>query len=230
VDADGLLKFAAENNLLIRMRLGIGQFAGSTATLAEIAPDTETSDRQIPPDDKKIEETSDFFSLDRFRTIEQDAGFGIRQIVDIALKALSPGVNDTTTAINCIDNLGEIVGEIARRRLPARVRSKDDVPRVLIVAPGFEDYVETAFDQIRLSGKGNMAIFLRLLTTVTFIAECTDVAARRAALWKQINLIGEFADRTLETEYEKEKIHTKLSEAKRIFGSSAKTVSADRFH
>ncbi|HXG83712.1 MAG TPA: DUF2254 family protein, partial [Pyrinomonadaceae bacterium] len=184
VDADGLLEYAVRNNLLIRMRRGVGQFAGSGATLAEIAPGAETANKNVRFGDEKIEEINGFFSLDRHRTIKQDAGFGIRQIVDIALKALSPGVNDTTTAVECIDNLGEIVGEIARRRLPAPVRSKDNVPRVLTLAPDFADYVETAFDQIRISGKANQAIFERLLTTIQFVAECTSDKARRIALGK----------------------------------------------
>ncbi len=157
-DAEGLLEFAAENKILIRMRRGIGQFAGSGAVLAEIAPDTETADWQIKIDRERIKQINDFFGIDRQRTIEQDVGFGIRQIVDIALKALSPGVNDTTTAVSCIDNLGEIVGEIARRKMPAKIPSKDNVPRVVVIAPDFQDYVETAFDQIRISGKANFAI------------------------------------------------------------------------
>ncbi len=218
VDADGLLEYAARNNLLIRMRRGIGQFAGSGAALAEIAPDTETPNKNVRFGDEKIEEINRFFSLDRHRTVEQDAGFGIRQIVDIALKALSPGVNDTTTAVECIDNLGEIVGEIARRKLPAAVRSKDNVPRVLTLAPEFRDYVQTAFDQIRISGKANQAIFERILTTIQFVAECTSDKTRRNALGKQVELIGEYAEQTLDTDYEKGKVRLKLNEAKKIFG------------
>ena len=217
VNADGLLKYADENKILIKMRRGIGQFAGRGATLAEIAPDTETPNREIKINRAKIEEINDFFSLARHRTIEQDAGFGIRQIVDIALKALSPGVNDTTTAVSCIDNLGEIVGEIARRKIPARVRSKDDVPRVIVVAPDFQDYVETAFDQIRISGKANFAIFERLITTIMFVAECATDKMRRAALRKQIDLIGEYAAQTLETDYEKEKVRLRLTESEKVF-------------
>jgi uncharacterized membrane protein len=216
VDADGLLEYAARNNLLVKMRRGVGQFAGSGATLAEIAPGAETANRNVSFDREKIEAISDFFTLDRHRTVEQDAGFGIRQIVDIALKALSPGVNDTTTAVECIDNLGEILGEIARRRLPAPVRSADGVPRVLTVAPDFADYVETAFDQIRISGKANQAIFERLLAAIMFVGECTNDANRRAALQKQAALVGEFAEQTLATEYEKEKVRAKLNAASRI--------------
>ena len=217
VDTDGLLEYAVRNNLLIKMRHGIGQFSGSGATLAEIAPGAETEEREMLIDEKKIKEINEFFTLDRHRTIEQDAGFGIRQIVDIALKALSPGINDTTTAVSCIDNLGEIVGEIARRQIPAKVRSKDDVPRVIVAAPDFEDYVETAFDQIRISGKGNQAIFERLLSAIMFVAECATDETRRAALEKQVALVGEYAEQTLETDYEKEKVRLKLVEANKSF-------------
>ncbi len=213
IDTNGLLEFAAANRILIKMRRGVGQFAGTGATLAEIAPDTETPNLETETECEKSEKVNEFFSLDRHRTIEKDVGFGIRQIVDIALKALSPGVNDTTTAIGCIDNLGEIVAAIARRQMPAKVRSKDGVPRVITVAPDFQEYVETAFDQIRISGKANLAIFERLLTTVSFVYECASDESRRRSLRRQIELIGEFAEQTLETDYEKEKVRKKLAEA-----------------
>ena len=102
--------------------------------------------------------------------------------MDIALKALSPGINDTTTAVNCIDNLGVIAGELARRQMPAKVRSKNDTPRVIVAAPDFDDYIETAFDQVRISGKANLAIFERLLSTLAYVAECADKEERRALL------------------------------------------------
>ena len=216
VDTDGLLEFAVENKVLIRMRRGIGQFAGTGATLAEVAPDTETAARKVTLDEEKLAEINDFFALSRHRTIEQDVGFGIRQIVDITLKALSPGINDTTTAVNCIDHLGEIVGQIARRQIPTRVRAKNGVPRVIVDAPDFRNYVETAFDQIRVSGKANQAIFERLLETLAYIAECADEVSRRAVIRRQIDLVGAAADKTLETEYEKEKVRMKLNEAQKL--------------
>ena len=224
IDADGLLEYAVRHDLLIRMRRGIGQFAGSGATLAEIAPDTVTTKREARLDEEKIRSINDFFSIGRHRTIEQDVGFGIRQIVDIALKALSPGVNDTTTAVTCIDNLGEIIGLIAGREMPALVRSKDNVPRVFAVAQGFESFVEKAFDQIRVSGKANFAIFERLLTTLMFAAERATDANRRRALEKQVELVGEFAEQTLETEYEKAKVREKLIEAGKDFRRLNRTL------
>ena len=221
VDTDGLLEFAAANGILIKMRRGVGQFAGTGATLAEIAPDTATPSRKTEIGGEKSDQSSDeigeFFTLGRHRTIEKDVGFGIRQIVDIALKALSPGVNDTTTAIGCIDNLGEIVAEIARRQIPAKVRSKDDVPRVITVAPNFQEYVETAFDQIRISGKANFAIFVRLIATISFIAGCAPNETHLAALRRQIELIGEISEQSLATDYEKEKVRSRLRETREVF-------------
>lgn len=224
VNTDGLLEFAAANGILIEMRRGVGQFAGSGATLAKIAPDTETPRWKTEIGGEKSDQISDeigeFFTLGRHRTIEKDVGFGIRQIVDIALKALSPGVNDTTTAIGCIDNLGDIVAEIARRQMPAKFRSKDGVPRVITVAPNFQEYVETAFDQIRISGKANFAIFERLITTIRFVAERAINETHRAALRRQIELIGEISERTLATDYEKEKVRSRLRESREVFMDS----------
>jgi len=229
VDTDGLLEFAAANRILIKMRRGVGQFAGSGATLAEVAPDIATPGWKTDLGGKKIDQICDeieeFFTLDRHRTIEKDVGFGIRQIVDIALKALSPGVNDTTTAIGCIDNLGEIVAEISRRQMPAKVRSADDVPRVITISPNFREYVETAFDQIRISGNGNFAIFERLITTISFVAQRATNEKQLAALRSQVELIGETAEQTLTTEYEKEKVRSRLQNSHNVF-TNPKELSA----
>jgi uncharacterized membrane protein len=209
VDTDGLLQFAVDNEVLIQMCRGIGEYVGRGSSLAEIAPVTNT--RTVNAE--HLDFVNELFSIGRFRTIEQDVGYGIRQIVDIALKALSPGINDTTTAVNCIDKLSEIVGEIARRRLPEKTRATHNIPLVTVKAPDFEDYVETAFDQIRISGKGNQAIFERLLSALTFIGECTTAKDRRTILKRQVELIDDYAALTLSTDYEKDKLRMRLSEA-----------------
>ncbi len=199
VDSEGLLEFAEENELLIRMEKTVGDFVGTGSDLVSIAK--AKNDREI--DDDTVEAINDLFGLSRYRTIEQDVGFGIRQLVDIALKALSPGVNDTTTAINCIDNLGELIGELASRQMPARERGRDGRVYVIAKAPGFVEHLETAFDQIRISGRANQAVFERLTSAIDLIGRRTDDDARLAALERQLNLIGEYAEITLETNGEK---------------------------
>ncbi|MDI1242378.1 MAG: DUF2254 domain-containing protein, partial [bacterium] len=214
-DVDGLLEFATENRLLIRMRRGIGQFAGTGSALVEVAADTESGQIDVPMGKEAAERISGFFSLALHRTIEQDVGVGIRQIVDIALKALSPGINDTTTAINCLDKLGEITGSLARRTMPARIRTHEGVPRVITIAPTFQEFVETAFDQIRVSGKANAAIFERMLTTLFYVAERCQSQSRRAVIETQIQLVAQFADQSLSTEYEKGRISDRVRDLRK---------------
>ncbi len=220
VDSDGLFDFAEEYRVIARMDRGVGQFVGRGISLVSLTTEPKTdSFKFVPTDEEVIEEINDFFNIGRHRTIDQDIGFGIRQIVDIALKALSPGVNDTTTAVNCIDHLGEIVGEIARRELPSKIRAGKDGGRIIVLAPDLREYVESAFDQIRISGKANLAIFIRLLEAIEYVAHITESEQRRIVLKEQIIQISEYADRTLETDYEKKKFGDALAKTRRTISS-----------
>ncbi|HEX6125264.1 MAG TPA: DUF2254 family protein [Pyrinomonadaceae bacterium] len=89
------------------------------------------------------------------------------------------------------------------RRLPENIRAKNDIPLVAVKASSFHDYVDTALDQIRISGKGNQAIFERLLSALIFIGECTTAKDRRTILERKVELIDEYAALTLSTDYEK---------------------------
>lgn len=217
VDIKGLLKFAEENQLVLQMQRCIGQFAGRGAALLSVQNSAKSQSVNLIIDAEKITKLNQFFAIDNHRTIEQDVDFGIRQVVDIALKALSPGVNDTTTAVTCIDFIGEIVGEIARRELPVKNHTKKNGARVIALTPSFQDYVATAFDQIRISGKANLAIFERLLEAVAFVAQCTVDKTRRASLQKQMSLIAAFAAQTLETDDEKAKLARKVASVRKVF-------------
>jgi uncharacterized membrane protein len=92
------------------MERGIGEFVVEGAPLMSVAG-------LSGPDDEAAAELKAVYVISRQRTVQQDAGFGIRQIVDIAMKALSPGVNDTTTAVMCVDYLGAILARLAVRGL-----------------------------------------------------------------------------------------------------------------
>jgi uncharacterized membrane protein len=80
------------------MERGIGEFVVEGTPLMSVAGPG--------PDEETAAELNAVYVISRQRTVQQDAGFGIRQIVDIAMKALSPGINDTTTAVMCVDYLG----------------------------------------------------------------------------------------------------------------------------
>jgi uncharacterized membrane protein len=91
-----------------------------------------------PPDQETMAALQGIFSISRYRTVEQDAAFGIRQIVDVALKALSPGINDTTTAVMCVDYLTAILARLAPRHIPSSHRYEEGELRVIAEGPSFE--------------------------------------------------------------------------------------------
>ena len=164
VDNDALLRLARDRKTVVRMERGIGTFVVQNTALASLA-------LEEPPDQETIEALNAAYSIGRYRTVEQDPAFGIRQIVDMALKALSPGVNDTSTAVMCVDYLTAILAQLAPRKFPASLRYEGDELRVITIAPTFEGLLAEAFDQIRGSAIGNVGIMARMLSAIETLAE-----------------------------------------------------------
>lgn len=203
IDAEGLVEFARGRDCIVRMERGLGAFAVKNSPLLSIAF-KGTGGGQ--PDKETVGELNGLFSVSHYRTIEQDAAFGIRQIVDIALKALSPGVNDTTTAVVCMDYLGAILAALARRRIERRYRSEAGEVQVIARGPTFESLVREAFDQIRDVAADNTAVYLRLLGALETVARQTENARRRATLAAQVKLVADAAERELASDYNLERV------------------------
>ncbi len=120
----------------------------------------------------------DAFDLGPVRTMQQDVGFGVRQLVDVALKAISPAVNDPSTACTCIDRLGSRLAAIAPRRCGARVLADGQVARVVIPQPTFAQLADLAFNQLRQYGRADLAVSIRLLRAIEVAARLASAAQR----------------------------------------------------
>ena len=118
-----------------------------------------------------------------YRTLTQDVSFGIDQLVEIAIRALSPAVNDTFTALTCIDWLGDSLCKIMRHWHPARVhRDSQGYVRVIAAQPGYERLVQRAFEKIRQAGQGMPAVMIRQLEALArMMTETSDAGQRRSA-------------------------------------------------
>lgn len=115
------------------------------------------------------------FDIGPTRTLQQDVEFGVLQIVDVALKAISPAVNDPTTAINCVDQLSRILIRFASREPPENLLyDPPGIVRASIEWIHFERLLEAAFEQIRIYSKADMAVSLRLLRALGDIAVSTS--------------------------------------------------------
>jgi uncharacterized membrane protein len=135
------------------------------------------------------------FAVERQRTVQQDAPFGLQQIVDIAMKALSPGINDPTTALACIDHLGALLATRANRHLPSGRRASGGVVRVVARGPDFAPMLSLAFDAISEHAADHIEIYERLAATIGRLVDATSDAGRRAALVRQLEIVVACAER-----------------------------------
>jgi len=203
VDEDALLAFARKHGTIVRMERGIGEFVVEDAPLASLA---------IPggPDEDSAAELTGIYVISRQRTVQQDASFGIRQIVDVAVKALSPGVNDTTTAVMCIDYLGAILARLAVREIPTPFRLDEGELRVIARGPSFESLLAEAFNQIRQNADGNVAVLLAILGALEVIAGRTRDDKRLRAVARHVGLIAHVARRSIPSLPDREGIEAAL--------------------
>jgi uncharacterized membrane protein len=132
------------------------------------------------------------FALGRQRTMQQDAAFGIQQLVDIALRALSTGVNDATTAHECVVHLGGVLHEVLHRDLPPTMRVGEQQRWVLRPHErDHDDFVALALDQIRVNTAPMPHLSAALIAMVgQLIAELEDAGLddRTPSLRRQIEL------------------------------------------
>ena len=207
VESAALLGVARGNRTLVRMERGIGDFVVQGALLASLA-------MEQPPAPAVLSALRDAYAIHHHRTVEQDVGFGIRQIVDMALRALSPGINDTTTAVMCVDYLTTILARLASRSIPSSRRHEKGELRVITIGPTFASVLDDAFDQIRSSAPGNAAIMLRMLGALQTLGDLTAGAQRRAVLREHVQRLAEVAARTIESPHDRERVDLRLMQVR----------------
>jgi uncharacterized membrane protein len=131
------------------------------------------------------------------RAIEQDSTFAVRVIVDIAIKALSPAINDPTTAVLAIDQLHRLLRLVGARHLHDDVlHDSAGVPRLIFRTPNWEDFTTLTFSEIRLYGAGNFQIARRLRAMIMNLQEVLPIARQHALRGE-----SELLNRALERHY-----------------------------
>lgn len=174
IDTERLLNLAAHHQTVVRILRRVGHYVPVNIPLMMVANGTTLSAREQ-------QEFREAFELGPTRTLQQDVEFGILQIVDIALKAISPAVNDPSTAISCVDQLSAILIRFASRNPPdSLMHDQHGKLRVSIPWLDFERLVDSAFEQIRMYSRTDMAVCLRMLRALTDIAHTLpDYTSRR---------------------------------------------------
>jgi uncharacterized membrane protein len=177
VEVAKLVSIAKSNRVKIHLTRRIGQFVPPGVPVLMVYKGA-----RLTPE--AIAEMREAIDIGPTRTLQQDIEFGILQIVDIALKAISPAVNDPTTGVTCVDQLSRILIRLASRQSPPSFYyDPPGVVRVKIERPTFVQLVHTAFDQIRLYAQRDATVSLRLLRALKDIASTTSDCALRRDLY-----------------------------------------------
>jgi uncharacterized membrane protein len=133
-----------------------------------------------------------------YRTLAQDVSFGLDQLVEIAIRALSAAVNDTFTALTCIDWIGDSLYKVTGRWQPTRVyRDSAGVVRVIVTETTWERLVQRAFEKVRQASAGMPAVMIRQLSALAKIMEQTTTARDRQVLLDQAAMIERLSAATV---------------------------------
>lgn len=121
------------------------------------------------------------------RTFEQDPKYPLRLLVDIAIKALSPAINDPTTAVQAIDQIEDLLHRLGMRELDAGyAHDADGKLRLVYPMPTWEDYLSLAFDEIRQYGTTSVQVMRRLRSALVELAATQTDGARAGAVWRYL--------------------------------------------
>ena len=185
IDSEGLIRTAVQNDIVIKLEIRPGHFITTGSTVAYIIP-ASRADEDI---EKKINSA---LLLGSHRNQEQDVEFAVGQLVEVASRALSPGINDFQTAIVCIDWLGSSLSFLAQRKLPSKFRyDTDGALRVITQTETFTGAVDAAFKPLRQFSLMNLPVALRLLEIIAIIGRQISREEDRRSLISHVEAIQE---------------------------------------
>lgn len=175
-DDEGLLDLARDQDLVIRMLCEPGDFVVAGAPLARVWPAATLAG-----------EVDDHINSACFlgvqRTLMQDVTFGINELVEVAIRALSPAINDPFTAMTCLDWLGAALCRFCGKAFPPAYRLDEEGRLRLLFSPiTFSQMADAAFNQIRDYGHSSAAVTLRLMHTLEVVSSCARTPEQRRSL------------------------------------------------
>ncbi len=173
VDEHGLVRAARDAEVVLVLRHPLGGFVPEGAPLLDVHGSGEVDQRAV----------TGAVLLGKDRTMEQDLSFGLRQLVDIAERALSPGINDPTTAVQALDELHDLLRRLVSRHLPDGLhRDEDGTLRLVMPPASFPDLLALALDEIEQYGHDSLQVQGRIDELLTDLAEAALPEHRPAVL------------------------------------------------
>lgn len=189
LDDGGLADWAAQHSTAIRLLVRPGDYIFPGAPIALMMPGAEGADTAIRR----------ATAVGPQRVSSADLEFAIRQLVEVAVRALSPGINDPHTAMSVVDRLGAALCDLVPLRFPSGVLMRDD--RLALVVPNidYDGLADAMFHMIRQNSAGSAAVLIRLLEVLTSIVSCERNPIRIQTLQRHADLVLSDAERDVTT-------------------------------
>lgn len=172
-EAGALVRLAQSADAVITMECAVGDTLVENAVVFQIYG----ANRQLPQ--TQLMRT---VRLSAGRTFEQDPKYAIRLLVDVAIRALSPAINDPTTAVQALDQIEDLLRRLGERQLDTGYATDPDgVVRLIFPVPTWQDYLNLSFDEIRQFGENSIQVVRRLRAALTGLQDSITIPQRRAA-------------------------------------------------
>ena len=179
VQEDRLVALARRGDARLRLVPQVGEFVPCGAPLVEVRGGEGLDDGAV----------HDAVLLDDERSLRQDVAFGFRQLVDVGEKALSPGINDPTTAVQCLDQIHDLLRRLSGRPYPSGAHLDGDGQlRLQVPSASWDDHVALALDEVRHWGAGSLQVQRRIRSLLADLLEVAP-AVRRGPLVRQLELL-----------------------------------------
>jgi uncharacterized membrane protein len=183
IDPDTLFGLAKEKNLVIRLQHKPGYFVWRDTVVALVWPAARV-------DEELDQEIRQAFRLGSTRTPTQDVAYAVNQLVEMAVRAMSPAINDPFTAMTCLDYIGEGLALFVRQGEKDPYFYAEDGRLCLIYKPvTFEELLSCAFDMLRHCSCDNASVLLHMLEVIDDLSEEAEAPEARQALLDHVSLI-----------------------------------------
>lgn len=189
LDGDGLADWAHEHSTSIRLLVRPGDYVFPGAPIALMMPAVEGGQDAI----------RDATALGPRRGSPQDVEFAVRQLVEVAVRALSPGINDPHTAMSVLDRLGAALCDIVPRNLRSGVYLRESRPALVIANTDYDGLIDAMVNMIRQNAVKSTAVLIRMLDVLTAVVSCEKNAGRVKALQRHADLVLGDAERNITT-------------------------------
>ena len=183
VDTDYILPLAEKKGIVIRFEHKPGDFIWRGRVIALVWP-ADLVDKEL---DKEINKT---FHLGNQRTPTQDVEYAVNQLTEMAVRAMSPAINDPFTAMTCLDYIGDGLALFAKRgAISPFIYDRHGQLRLIYDPVTFDGFLSAAFDMLRHASCDNASVLLHMLNTIDVISQETKSPDARQSLLRHVSLI-----------------------------------------